>query len=419
MHIGTVIKIERIKRKMKLESLAEGICSVAHLSRIENGQTNPSEEIQQELFKRLEINIDNPTSQINTDLQEKIDEVYRNCVSVINLRDQEGALNIIDQLSNLLKSRGLNAKTTIDLNLLMLRMMLLQKENVKLVFEQMEEIQLANLALTPLQKFRVYIITGIAAYGCGQIKYCSDEFSKGAKLMEEIPLSQFERADFLYMKSIVLTANHQSVEALKNVKYSLEYFRSKLAYRRVIECLLVCGTVYKQLNQINQSLEKLHEAERIAIEFQLENFLGIVYQNIGSAYSVEEDSERAIMYFTRSLDYKTEPAETIYTVFSLVKEMKKSGNVNELARWIQEGEQIIPKLQEPNRTLFQIHFNVYQALQSKDENQLKIQLLVAYDFFKQSGKTRQRNEYGKMLAKYYERNGQYKKAVQYYKEIVE
>src|SRR5690625_3576846 len=173
MHIGTIIKIERIKRNMKLESLARGICSVSHLSRIENGQTNPSEEIQQELFNRLEIYIKDPMNQINSDLQEKIDEVYRNCVSVIHLRDREGASNIIDQLSNLLKSNGLNAKTTIDLNLLMLRMMLLQKENVKKVFEQMEEIQLVNLTLTPLQKFRVYMITGIAAYGCGQRKYCS------------------------------------------------------------------------------------------------------------------------------------------------------------------------------------------------------------------------------------------------------
>src|SRR5690625_5369525 len=115
MHIGTIIKIERIKRNMKLESLARGICSVSHLSRIENGQTNPSEEIQQELFNRLEIYIKDPMNQINSDLQEKIDEVYRNCVSVINLRDQEGASNIIDQLSNLLKSNGRSEEHTSEL----------------------------------------------------------------------------------------------------------------------------------------------------------------------------------------------------------------------------------------------------------------------------------------------------------------
>lgn len=419
MHIGTVIKLERIKRDMKLEALAKGVCSVAHLSRIENGQTNPRKEIQQKLFKRLEINIDNPTSQINTDLQEKIDEIYRDCVSVINSRDHQGASNIVSQLSKLLKSNGLNAKVTIDLNLLLFRMLLLQKENVNRIFEQMKKIQHANLILNPLQEFRVYMITGIAAYGCGQIKYCLNEFTKGAKLMEEIPLSQFERADFLYMQSIVQTATNRSVEALKNVKYSLEYFRSKLAYRRVIECLIVCGTVYKQLNQINQSLEKLHEAERIAIEFQLKNFLGIVYQNIGSAYSIKGDPNRAIMYFKNSLEYKKKPAESIYTVFSLVKETKKLGNAKELAHWVQIGERMIPKLQEPSRTLFQIHFNVYQALQSKDELQIEIQLLVAYDFFKQSSKISQWKEYGKMLANFYERNGQYKKAVQYYKEIVE
>src|SRR5690625_2985141 len=133
---------------------------------------------------------------------------------------------------------------------------------------------------------------------------------------------------------------------------------SNLVYRRVIECLIVCGTVYKQLNQINQSLEKLHEAERIAIEFQLKNFLGIVYQNIGSAYSIKGDPNRAIMYFKNSLEYKKKPAESIYTVFSLVKETKKLGNEKELAHWVQIGERMIPKLQEPSRTLFQIHFNV-------------------------------------------------------------
>lgn len=410
--------MERLKRDLKLEVLAKDICSPSHLSRIENGKTNPGKELREELFLRLGINLGNYTNELPSNLQIEIERIYQRCISSINTRDQELATIIVSQLSDILKKRSLNAQTTIDLNLLILRMQLLLKKNDEEFYCLIQAIKNGDLALTPLQNFRVYLISGIASYKQGQLQNCLKDFSQCSKLLSKIALPSFEKSDFLYMKSVALIANNKSIESLTTVKGPLKFFREIVAHYRVIECLLICGTAYKQLNYTDLSLKEFYEAERIAIEYKLTRFLGIIYQNIGSVYSRERDSKRALSYFKQAIDYKESPNELIYTVFSLLKELKVEGDYHGMSHWLRIGQQLLPKLDKQRKELFQIHFNVYHALQSKDDDLIESQLLFAYKYFEENNKVKQSKDYGKMIAKFYDRKGQYKKAVNYYRELV-
>lgn len=53
MEIGALIRRMREKNKMTQKELCEGICTVRHLSNIENGKVNPSAVIVQALLKKL------------------------------------------------------------------------------------------------------------------------------------------------------------------------------------------------------------------------------------------------------------------------------------------------------------------------------------------------------------------------------
>ena len=53
--IGLIIRRERLKRNWSQEGLCKGICAVSYLSKIEQGQANPSPEMVQALFDRLRI----------------------------------------------------------------------------------------------------------------------------------------------------------------------------------------------------------------------------------------------------------------------------------------------------------------------------------------------------------------------------
>ena len=54
-NIGLLIKMSRIQQNMKQVTLAKGICSTSYLSKIENNQTVPSEDVIKLLIDRLDI----------------------------------------------------------------------------------------------------------------------------------------------------------------------------------------------------------------------------------------------------------------------------------------------------------------------------------------------------------------------------
>ena len=51
--VGTLIRRERLRQNLSQEGLCRGICAVSYLSKIEQGQVTPSEEIRRLLLERL------------------------------------------------------------------------------------------------------------------------------------------------------------------------------------------------------------------------------------------------------------------------------------------------------------------------------------------------------------------------------
>ena len=59
MNIGSIIKYYRLRNGMTQGELAEGICSISHLSKIESNKYKPHHETFEELFKRMDIEWEN------------------------------------------------------------------------------------------------------------------------------------------------------------------------------------------------------------------------------------------------------------------------------------------------------------------------------------------------------------------------
>lgn len=262
------------------------------------------------------------------------------------------------------------------------------------------------------------MMTGMASYGCGDVTGCLSAFSKATAIVELVSLTRFERADFSYVQAVVLIAVAEKFEALERARYSLSYFKSEMASQRAVECLVICGMAYKQMGQYDKAIEHLREAERICTQFQMDSFFGVIFQNIGDAYSVKGEVDLAITAFQQAISYKKQAEERIYSVFSLVKEYTKLGEQEEIKHWLTEGYGLFPSLSEHMSILFGKHFSVYQALYEGDQEQIETALLAAFHFFQQEGKRKQIKAYAKKLAEFYAGIGRYKKAVSYYRKIV-
>ena len=398
---------------MKQETLAKEICSVSHLSRIESGKVEPSKELLQKLSERLGVLIADESENVEMEqLQERLE-------SIINVRDQEGATQLMEELNLLLHKVPIEAALRIDLELMLLRAQSVKDKQEENILQELAKFTEKDFNLTPIQAFRVQQIKGMASYGVGELNVCLECFSEGVELAELLPLSRFERADFSYVQSIAFMADGQKFEALEKAKDALTYFQSIMAGRRVLECHLVCGVAYKQIGQMDRALETFQQAEKVCRQFDLHSFLGMIYQNIGTVYNAMNQSDLAISYFRQAIDCKEQPEDQVYTILSLLRVYTKLEDREEVCRWLEEGYRNLPKLREPIRQRFEPQFDVHQALYEENDERIEASLLNAVRYFQKKKDKNQTRHYSRKLAEFYASKRKYKKAVEYYRQIVD
>lgn len=74
-NIGERIRQLRIYKKMSQSELVKGICSIAYLSRVENGKEKPSNQFLEKVSERLNISVEMLINQNTGILQEEIETI--------------------------------------------------------------------------------------------------------------------------------------------------------------------------------------------------------------------------------------------------------------------------------------------------------------------------------------------------------
>ena len=65
------------------------------------------------------------------------------------------------------------------------------------------------------------------------------------------------------------------------------------------------------------------KAKQICDEFNLNSQKGLVYHNIGSLYGIMANSEEAIYYYKKSLEYKNDEKSKLISLLCVVMEYSK------------------------------------------------------------------------------------------------
>ncbi len=79
-NIGLLIKMARIQQNMKQVSLAKGICSTSYLSKIENNQTIPSEDVLQLLLERLDLDYEDLSTEQELKFLSELYSLYKEAI---------------------------------------------------------------------------------------------------------------------------------------------------------------------------------------------------------------------------------------------------------------------------------------------------------------------------------------------------
>ena len=236
---GSLIKQHRKFKNLTLEDLAQGICSVSYLSKIEHNSINASDEIYRLLGERLSITL--------TDINQKFDEtIYENLHQwheAIQMRD----FSIMKEFQSYAE-RALNTNQNIDLlnlyHIIQVRHNMTLNET-SISKEKMKELKGIFPEATPEYQFFYYKTVGLDCFINGEIREALDYFRKANQMMKKLPL---EDSETYFHLSLAYSRTRSAVESNFYAEKALEGYTNSLEYSKIIDSYTIIAINYQILN---------------------------------------------------------------------------------------------------------------------------------------------------------------------------
>ncbi|WGG45356.1 helix-turn-helix domain-containing protein [Rossellomorea sp. DA94] len=412
---GKLLKLERIKKGMKQVSLARGICSTSYLSKIENGHTYPSGEVINLLYERLGLDLSNYKTQNDEESYIlHLDSFLKEMTLQKDPHAIKHKLEAVERDSYLFESENLYY----DYILTVLRFYL---ANSDLQYAQYYLIYLDEEkdSLNDRQQYYLYKNNGVYHYLKKDYKSSFQYLMNALKKTEETVIADWEIADLYYMLGVASVADSQIPNAIEYSSLALTYFRDHFHFNRAIDCYITLGIAYKRGLNVVKALEMFEYAETISEKFNLVEYKGVIYQNVGSLYSSMGHFEQAIENYVYSLKSKQNEEKQLISILSIVKEYSKQNNREKVIHWINKGFTLLENHQKhQSYKAYYYHFTLYKQLYQNQYIQEKF-AKEAIDYFESINDYRHCYKYSIKMASTLLETRKYKLSAQYYQKSLE
>ncbi|MFK9089976.1 tetratricopeptide repeat protein [Bacillus salipaludis] len=290
MEFGALIKFYRTQKGMTQTELAKGICSVPHLSKIENNSKEANEETISLLLERLRISIEEMEEKeeqikilfrelngnINFYLKDEIDETYQKLKNIEHLIPFSKHFYICE----LYKYRYLLFKGLFEEAAAQRDLLYKQKKN----FSQHENYL-----------FRYY--NAIFLILKGQYKNADDILDT---LYTETD-HETTSGEFLYHRALVKSSLEQTGHAIHFGKMALQIFMNQHNFLRILHTLMMLGINYTQSNIYEEAEGCFQHLIRNAELLKEEKMLPQIYHNMGFLQNKMKNVKEALYYYEKSL----------------------------------------------------------------------------------------------------------------------
>ncbi len=405
MQFGPLIKYYRTQKGFTQKELANGICSVSHLSKIENNGKEANDETISLLLDRLHISINRAEEQekIISDLLKRLNEkIYfyqKNEVNdIINqLKEYEAIIPFTSYLHTyeLYKMRYL-------LFLGKVHQADQQKEiltKLKKSFSQ-HEIYLFHYCNTVL-----YILKG-------QFEQADQQFDSLFQINHDS-----SSGEFLYYRSMVKAALQQSGHAIHFAKAALQSYMNEHNFIRILHCLMLLGINYTHSGIFEEAKSCFNHLERNATLLNETNLLPQIYHNIGLLYKKLEDYDQAMLYLNKSLSLQLSPT-THYLVTQYVKgQVAFEIHLPEVAK---EAFTITFTLSETlNNKKYSILSKYYLLALENQSKSIQYVILTVIPYLESSNENKDDLlMFYQLLSKHYHSTGMFEKAIYYLNKTI-
>ncbi|MBM7588139.1 transcriptional regulator with XRE-family HTH domain [Bacillus pakistanensis] len=341
---GRILKYYREKKGYTQQQLAEGVCSVTHLSKIERGLTEYSKEITTILSKKLNINIQDEVRNFKS-LESEFQE-WKQAIVMLDteaMNEKKAALD-----DNELKEIP---DFHVQYSLLLARHYLVHYE-IEKCQQIVEKINKLGINFSPYERNLFRHVKGIYYFSNGSYK-------KSIEVLKEID-SSYSSEEYYYHLAISYHAVYDNILAFYYAQKALRYFQETLNFTRILdtETLIILklnaqsqysleATRYYYSNLI-QSAKKIQSVDRLTK----------LYYNFGQELYRRKHYEEAKDYVEAGLTLMTEESFYYLIMLDLYISICYKGNLKSkesLLSNAKSGLQIAKKRNDSISLLFNLH----------------------------------------------------------------
>lgn len=405
---------------MSQAEVVEGICSIAYLSKVENGKAKPSTDFLKSISERLNVTFEMLNNENKASFQEELELLLQKIeTEKINLSsEQENFLKmaLLEFISPLLLIRVVSIllKNLIDRNLL--------NEADKLYETYVKLIDLSSdvTKKAPDEQriyYKLHHNLGTYFYKKQKFNQADEHYSIAESLLrDEISI---ESAQLYYNISLV------KQRILSDKTLSLQYseksytiFERESAIEDMVRALITMGVQYNLLEKYDQSLSALKKAENyletIDTVYKSDWSLMISY-NIGRLYHQKNDYETAILYYNKTAEKNENEIYKIYIFKEILKikiKQKEWPSVNEL---LNEALLLSQKNKQTNLEIELYWIKATFFKERGDYVNYEKWIKHAIELAKAESYSNSLKDMAEELANYYYEERFYKKSSEYYK----
>ncbi|MBM7694127.1 transcriptional regulator with XRE-family HTH domain [Peribacillus deserti] len=246
MKLGSIIKYYRLKNHLTQSELAQDICSISHLSKIENNSYDGNAETVELLLKKLNVNMEQEEEKYE-ELKEDLQSFYDSMVFYdLDTADK--------QYANLIKQEEFASSTDlINLYHLYLFKYYIYKSDQEKMNQTQKVIEKLNNSFSPFESLLASFMVGLAFVKENKIIEANDQF---VTLMTYNPAEAITfNGELYYQTALCASILNDPESSIIHANKALNIYQNENNFVRIIHTKMLLGIGYMRLEMYKEASE--------------------------------------------------------------------------------------------------------------------------------------------------------------------
>lgn len=402
MKMGSLIKFHRTKQGLTQQTLADGICSVPHLSKIENNSKEANEETIRLLLERLSIDLQDVEK-----LEVEIKELLKQFTDQMYYLEREEVKKSFEKLQ---KKKDLIPFTEyLYLYELYKTRYYLFINELDLAENQLKWLNSHRQNFSQQEQYLHLYVSAIALILRGKMEDADKQLSY---LIENAILTPDYLGELSYNFSLVKSSLSQYGSSIYYGKNALQQFKEDYNFVRIVNTQMLLAVNYSRANMFNEAEEIYRHLIRNTRILQMKHLLPKIYHNMGDLYHTEARYPESIHYFSQAMVLLPDDSELyMLCLYNKAISEYESGLVDDSYLSFKKLNDIALASKIIHYHLFSNFYALYID-EKIEESMMYLENKVLPYTKKKSELNESHYYFSQLLADYFKEKGQYDKAVQ-------